>query len=92
MSDWLEQAKQALSSISRHARGTRSGSRRGLLRRVFAFESLEPRLALSVAPGLVPVGTQPAGSLSGKIVFTSGRPRLAVEHHARPLRHRPRRQ
>lgn len=40
-------------------------------RRVRAFETLEPRLALSVAPGLVDVGTQPTGTLSGKIVFTS---------------------
>lgn len=40
-------------------------------RRVHSFEALEPRLALSVAPGLVDVGTQPTGTLSGKIVFTS---------------------
>jgi hypothetical protein len=38
---------------------------------VRSFETLEPRLALSVAPGLVDVGTQPTGTLSGKIVFTS---------------------
>lgn len=35
------------------------------------FESLEPRLTLAAA-GLVDVGTQPTGSLSGKIVYTSG--------------------
>ncbi len=41
-------------------------------RRVFAFEALEPRLPLSGAAGLVPVGTQPIGTLSGKIAYISG--------------------
>jgi len=36
----------------------------------FHFESLEPRIALAAA-GLVPVGTQPTGPLTGKIVYTS---------------------
>ena len=40
-------------------------------RTVPAFERLEPRLALAVAPGLVETGSQPAGSLTGKIVYTS---------------------
>jgi hypothetical protein len=35
------------------------------------IEALEPRVALSAA-GLVPLGAQPTGALSGKIVFTSG--------------------
>lgn len=34
-----------------------------------AYEPLEPRIALSAA-GLVDVGTQPEGALSGKIVYT----------------------
>src|SRR5262249_42665498 len=38
--------------------------------RRLALETLEPRLALAAA-GLVPVGSQPDGALSGKIVFTS---------------------
>ena len=37
----------------------------------FRFEALEPRIALAAA-GLVPVGYQPTGPLTGKIVFTSG--------------------
>ncbi|GEM_PF-79857 len=48
----------------RHRRLHRSGS-------AAVPERLEPRLALSVAPGLVPVGGQPTGGLSGKIVYTS---------------------
>ncbi|QEG36476.1 golvesin C-terminal-like domain-containing protein [Bythopirellula goksoeyrii] len=35
------------------------------------YEPLEPRLALAAA-GLVDVGAQPEGALSGKIVYTSG--------------------
>ncbi|BBO34820.1 N-acetylmuramoyl-L-alanine amidase [Lacipirellula parvula] len=37
----------------------------------FRFEALEPRIALA-ADGLVPVGYQPTGPLTGKIVYTSG--------------------
>jgi hypothetical protein len=40
-------------------------------RRALAFEPLEPRLPLSAA-GLVDVGTQPDGGLSGKIVYIHG--------------------
>jgi autotransporter-associated beta strand protein len=36
-----------------------------------ACEQLESRIALSVALGLVPVGAQPQGALSGRIVYTS---------------------
>lgn len=39
-------------------------------RPVWSFEALEPRIALSAA-GLTPVGAQPAGALSGKIVYMS---------------------
>ena len=39
--------------------------------RVLAIEPLEPRLPLAAA-GLVDVGTQPDGNLSGKIVYTHG--------------------
>ena len=39
-------------------------------RRKFAFEHLEARLTLAAA-GLVSVGSQPTGTLSGKIVYTS---------------------
>lgn len=34
-------------------------------------EPLEPRLALAAAPGLVAVGSQPQGALTGKIVYAS---------------------
>ncbi len=40
-------------------------------RRPLAHERLEPRIALAVAPGLAATGSQPAGALSGKIVFAS---------------------
>jgi N-acetylmuramoyl-L-alanine amidase len=48
-----------------------SGDRALSHRRVFAFEPLEPRLPLSAA-GLVDVGTQPDGGLSGKVVYIHG--------------------
>ena len=49
------------------------GSYRSLdTQRVWAFETLEPRLPLAGVPGLVPVGEQPTGTLDGKIVYTSG--------------------
>jgi hypothetical protein len=38
--------------------------------RAFRFEPLEPRIALA-ADGLVPVGSQPTGPLSGKIVYAA---------------------
>ena len=63
MGGWRKGAKRA----AVHNRVRRSAQ----WRRLFAFELLEPRLALSGAPGLVPVGTQPTGPLSGKIVYTS---------------------
>jgi Fibronectin type III domain len=72
MSDWIDRAQRLLSSGPTLLRRAQAGRRSCLTRRVFVFEPLEPRLALSVAPGLVEVGTQPAGDLSGKIVYTSG--------------------
>ncbi|MFM7207281.1 MAG: fibronectin type III domain-containing protein [Planctomycetaceae bacterium] len=51
------------------------GRRPSLFRRPstrrLGLESLEPRLALSADQGLVAVGSQPAGTLAGKIVYTS---------------------
>ena len=47
------------------------GSRIDSIGRALAFEPLEQRLALA-ASGLVEVGTQPAGALSEKIVYTHG--------------------
>src|SRR6187431_606219 len=66
MSNWVGRIKRALAGHSAPKKRTKSSPGK------LAFESLEPRLALAVAPGLVPVGTQPAGTLSGKVVFTSG--------------------
>ncbi len=71
MSDWFQQAKRALTFGGSYSRRTRTGRHLGALRRVFAFEPLEPRLTLAAA-GLVPVGSQPTGPLTGKIVYTSG--------------------
>jgi N-acetylmuramoyl-L-alanine amidase len=50
--------------------GDRKKKTRGDRPSKFSFEALEPRIALAAA-GLVPVGSQPDGALSGKIVFTS---------------------
>ncbi|RIK83869.1 MAG: hypothetical protein DCC67_05600 [Planctomycetota bacterium] len=52
--------------------GPRAGRRRAAHRAVrrFSFESLEPRVALAAA-GLTPIGAQPTGPLTGKIVYTS---------------------
>jgi hypothetical protein len=36
-----------------------------------AVEQLESRIALSVALGLVPIGSQPQGPLTGRVVYTS---------------------
>src|SRR5947207_11862338 len=43
------------------------GSRRG---NISSIESLEQRVLLAAA--ITPIGTQPVGALSGKIIFTSG--------------------
>jgi hypothetical protein len=50
----------------------RQRRRTALRRRKPAFEALEPRLVLSVAPGLTSTPQTYSGVLSGKVVFTSG--------------------
>jgi hypothetical protein len=70
MSNWVDRAIYALRGGAGFLGGGRKLNRMGLLRRPFGFEALEPRIALAAA-GLVPVGSQPAGALSGKIVFVS---------------------
>jgi hypothetical protein len=65
-------AKRAVVAVSAVVLGV-LGDRPGTMRRVpagtgLAVESLELRIALS-APGLVEVGTQPLGGLSGKITY-----------------------
>ena len=69
MSDWLDRAKRAIfsGSFSHFARGA---NRSDAHRRKFAFERLELRLTLAAA-GLVPVGSQPTGPLTSKIVYSS---------------------
>lgn len=58
--------------LARAGRGVRKeSSARSRRNKTLRLESLEPRIALAAA-GLVPVGSQPAGPLSGKIVYTSG--------------------
>jgi len=54
-------------------RSTRSGyaGRRPPQGKSLIYQQLEPRVVLSAA-GLVDVGTQPVGELSGKIVYTHG--------------------
>ena len=49
----------------------KSQSARRLAGKQLRYEPLEPRLALAAA-GLVDVGAQPEGALSGKVVYTSG--------------------
>ena len=49
----------------------RHAARRRPSPRPLVHEPLEPRLALSAAQGLVAVGSQPQGALTGKIVYTS---------------------
>ncbi len=51
--------------------GLRRKQRSAGKQRSYRIESLEPRLALAAA-GLVPIGAQPTGPLTGKIVYTSG--------------------
>ena len=48
----------------------RKGARQATSSRTFRIESLEPRIALAAA-GLVPIGVQPTGPLTGKIAYTS---------------------
>ncbi|HJQ78654.1 MAG TPA: fibronectin type III domain-containing protein [Lacipirellulaceae bacterium] len=71
MLDWLGGVKRALLTGSAFFVGACSGERPAAPRRVLALEPLEPRLPMSAA-GLIPVGSQPEGALTGKIVYTSG--------------------
>ncbi len=59
-------------AIGRRAKTSRDATRqrRSQSAGVLHFEHLEPRVVMSAA-GLVPVGAQPTGPLSGKIVYTS---------------------
>ena len=65
---WIDRAKRALLAGSAFVTGVLGADRPAALRRVWAFEPLEPRLPLSAA-GLVEIGTQPDGGLSDKIVY-----------------------
>ncbi len=60
---------QLIQRISVCIAGVFSVQRSGECGRTFAFEPLEPRLAL--AAGLVDIGSQPSGSLTGKVVFAA---------------------
>jgi hypothetical protein len=70
MSNWFDRAKHALASGSFLA-PARACDQPSPWRRRFAFEVLEQRLTLSAA-GLVTAPQTYSGSLSGKIVYTSG--------------------
>src|SRR4051794_14749806 len=72
MRDWFIRAKRAVLNQSPFISGKHSGCALNPNRRRFAFESLEPRLVLSVAPGLTSTPQTYSGTLNGKIVFTSG--------------------
>ncbi|MCC7476408.1 MAG: fibronectin type III domain-containing protein [Pirellulales bacterium] len=65
MSMWLAQVKRALVQGALRIRGKQQ---RAASRRSLRFEPLEPRIALAAA-GLVAVGSQPTGGLSGKIAY-----------------------
>ena len=65
---WLQCAQRALVAGSAFLLAAMAGDRPANLRRVLAFEPLEPRLPLSAA-GLVDVGAQPTGGLTGKITY-----------------------
>jgi hypothetical protein len=66
--DWLGRVKRAVLTGSAFFVGACGGERPAATRRVLALEPLEPRLPMS-ATGLVSVGTQPDGGLSGKIAY-----------------------
>src|SRR5688572_4523083 len=66
----IHQAHTALHRRDGAGRRARRG-RHAHAANILSFEPLEPRVVMSAA-GLVPVGEQPEGPLSGKIVYTSG--------------------
>jgi hypothetical protein len=49
----------------------RDSRRRRAERADLGLEPLEPRLALAAGPGLVAVGSQPQGALTGRIVYAA---------------------
>jgi hypothetical protein len=69
--DWIRCAQRALLAGAAFVSAFISGDRPATFRRVWSFEPLEPRLPLSAA-GLVDVGAQPEGGLSGKIAYIHG--------------------
>ena len=68
MLDWFGRVRRALLTGSAFFVGACGGERVLPPRRALGLEPLEPRLPMSAA-GLVPVGTQPDGGLSGKIAY-----------------------
>lgn len=62
--------RNSLTRLAEQVRRIARGGRSATAHRGLSFELLEPRLTLAAA-GLVPVGSQPAGSLAGKIVYLS---------------------
>jgi hypothetical protein len=67
----MARALNFLNSVAQQLTPGRRRQRRSLEKpRSYRFESLEPRIALAAA-GLVPIGVQPIGPLTGKIVYTS---------------------
>lgn len=68
MTNWLPW-QQILKRLLVCLAGLVARERTSECRRVFAFETLEQRLPF--AAGLVEVGTQPTGALTGKIVYAS---------------------
>lgn len=71
MRDWFARTMDVVWNRPIASAATEDRNRLSPWRRLFTFELLEPRLPLSGAPGLVPVGLQPTGTLAGKIVYTS---------------------
>lgn len=69
--NWIGCAQRAMWALSAFALGLVCGERPGALRRTLAFETLEPRATPSAA-GLIEVGAQPDGGLSGKITYIHG--------------------
>jgi hypothetical protein len=68
--EWILKAiNESKCTLGRRGRKSRRGGQ-PLAPQLFRFETLEPRIALAAA-GLVPVGAQPTGPLTGKIVYTS---------------------
>jgi hypothetical protein len=68
---WFGGLKKIMLTGSAIVLGAIAGERAVPLRRVWGFEPLEPRMPMSAA-GLVPVGAQPNGGLSDKIVYVMG--------------------